>query len=242
MPGTIHALRSSDMPRLPRKWILEEGLSLHKVWRGHNREWNLKTPQEKLKYLDLLNEELAKHANPLHALTLMSNHSHEIYSLADLPSFSNFMRQHHGRYGQFFNRRHGRKGKVAQDRPFTSAIEDDAHDMETVFYIHANPLRAKMVKDAKNYLWSTHRLYAFGLRVPWMKHITFPQWYMNLGSTMKERQRRYRILFDAYLREKGLIRQTYSVYGIGTFLWVMNRRRQILDRLQAARQGIGPPG
>jgi len=227
------------MPRLPRKWILEEGLALHKVWRGHNREWNLKTDCEKLKYLSVLNEELAKQDNPLNGLSLMNNHSHEQYSLVELESFSNFMRRHHGRYGQYFNRIHGRKGKVAQDRPFTSPIEDDAHEMETLFYIHANPLRAKMVKDAKDYRWSTHRLYAFGLREGWMKQVRFPGWYMRLGPTMKMRQKKYRKLFDAFLRTYGLIRQDYTTYGIGCLAWVLARRESILERV---RQSHGPPG
>ena len=227
------------MPRLPRNLLLEPGLAFHKVWRSHNREWNLGSPDEKQAYLAILNEELIKQPNPIHAICLMSNHSHEIYSLEKLTDFSHFMRRHHGRYGQFFNKKHKRCGKVAQDRPQTIAIENDSHEMTVTFYIHANPLRARIVRDAKDYRWSTHRLYAFGKKTPWMGHIRFPQWYMDLAKTMEARQKKYRQLFDAYLRTFGLIKQTFSVYGIGDLRWARARRASILEILK--EKATSPP-
>ena len=229
------------MPRLPRSLVLDPGLAFHKTWRGHNREWNLDASDEKLAYLEMLNEELVKQNSPLHALCLMSSHSHEIYCLEDLLAFSGFMRRHHGRYGQFFNQKHHRCGKVAQDRPKTSAIGDETHEMTVTFYIHANPLRAKIVRNPKNYPWSTHKLYAFGTRASWMRNIRFPQWYLDLGKTWDERRRRYRQLFDAYLREFGLLRQTFSIYGIGDLRWRNARRELILARLRNARTATSPP-
>jgi putative transposase len=220
---------------------LEPGLAFHKIWRAHNREWNLGSPDEKATYLDMLNKEVVKQPSFLHALCLMSNHSHEIYTLEDLPTFSHFMRCHHGRYGLFFNRKHQRCGKVAQDRPRTSAIGDEAHEMIVTFYIHANPVRAKMVKDAKDYSWSTHQLYAFGKRSPWMRNVRFPSWYRNLGKTREDRQRKYRQLFDRYLREHGLIRQVFSVYGIGDPRWRLARRTFILEQTKKTRQTTSPP-
>ncbi len=236
------------MPRYPRSWILEPGLAFHKVWRGHNREWNLQTPSEKQKYLQLLRDEHQRLAaiNPLHALCLMSNHAHEVYSLADVERFSNFMRQHHSRYGAFFNRKHKRRGKVAQDRPHTSAIEDEHHEMIVTFYIHANPLRAGICKDAKDYAFSTHALYAFGKKAPWMKgmKITFPTWYMRLGATWKQRQAIYRKLFDAYLREYGLRKRDFPTWGIGSYHWCQARRETFRARWRAKQEAKSnaPPG
>jgi len=236
------------MPRYPRAWILEDERAFHKVWRGHNKEWNLSTPTDKLTYLRFLGEEHVKQGchNPLHALALMSNHAHEIYSLENLKVFSNFMRQHHGRYGAFFNRSRHRKGKVAQDRPFTCSMEDDHDEMIVTFYIHANPLRANIVKDAKDYLWSTHNLYAFGKKSSWMKgmKVTFPPWYMALGATPKLRQRRYRQLFDAYLKKYGLRKQDFSVYGVGSLPWCLARKIEIRAqwRESQAAKSLGPPG
>lgn len=235
------------MPRLPRSWTLHKGLAFHKTWRGHNKEWNLTSHDEKNTYLNYLYDEHRKSGslNPLHALCLMSNHSHEVYSLIDLTSFSHFMRQHHSRYGLFFNRKHHRSGKVAQDRPRTSSIENDYHEMIVTFYIHANPVRAGICKDAKDYVWSTHMFYAFGKKPKWMKHvkISLPEWYLSLGRTSKERQQKYRRYFDAYLREYGLIKRVFSIYGIGSYTWCAQNKAfvQQLKRLAANKNALGPP-
>ncbi len=198
--------------------------------------------EEKQTYLRMLNEEFVKQANHFHAVCVMSNHSHEIYSLEHIQSFSCFMRRHHGRYGQYFNKKHRRCGKVAQDRPKTIAIEDEFNEMTTTFYVHANPLRARIVCDAKDYPWSTHRLYAFGRRASWMTHVRLPKWYMDLGRTMEERQKKYRQFFDAYLREQGLIKQVFSIYGIGDPRWRSARRETILGVLrEKAKKAQSPP-
>lgn len=172
--------------------------------------------------------------NPLHALCLMSNHTHEIYTITDLNEFSGFMRRHHSRYGQYFNYKEKRKGKVAQDRPLTSQIENDEYHMMATFYIHANPVRANICRDAKDFIWSTHRLYAFGKKTKWMKtlNIVFPDWYLNLGETMEERQRVYRQLFEQYLIEYGLKKKPISVFGTGSLIWIDRRRKNILSQFK----------
>lgn len=193
------------MPRIPRSLSVVPKLSVHKVWRGHNKEWNLGTEAQKLKYLQYLNEDVEsekfKKASQLRALTVMSNHTHEINEVLNQVSYSNHMRRHHSRYGMYFNRLMNRCGKVAQDRPHTCLLESSYHEMIAIFYVHANPLRAGMVKDMRNYRWSTHNLYAFGKKQPWMKHVVFPKWYLALGKSMEQRQRKYRALFARYLKD-----------------------------------------
>ena len=93
--------------------------------------------------------------NVLYAVTLMSNHGHEVYGIGDRELFSRQMRRHHGRYGQDFNRVYGRSGKVAEDRPKTCLLENEHFEMRVTFYIHANPLRAGMVWCAIKFeFWS----------------------------------------------------------------------------------------
>jgi REP element-mobilizing transposase RayT len=225
------------MPRIPRRLIVFAGYPVHKIWRGHNKEWNLKTPKEKEKYLSLLNDGLGEN-NPLQASTLMSNHTHALYWTTDPSLFSNQMRSHHSKYGRYFNKKHQRCGKVAQDRPKTCLIEEDTHYMCAVFYIHANPIRAGIVKDAKDYVYSTHKLYAFGKKEVWMNKIEFPDWYLALGHNMRERQRNYRKLFDAYLREYGYRKQTFlNRCFFGSPIWQVNMN----DALRTWRRSHAPP-
>lgn len=230
------------MARVPRSLTVLPNFSVHKIWRGHNREWNLATDDEKLKYLEFLNEDIerenSKPGAHLQALTLMSNHEHEISRVTNPRYFSNHMRRHHSRYGAYFNRKYNRCGKVAQDRPKTCLIETDRHEMTAVFYIHANPIRAKIVRDAKNYRWSTHRLYAYGQKESWMRNIVFPSWYLALGKTMKLRQRKYRSLFDKYLRQSGRRRRTFlKRHFFGSYQWM----KRLDGKISAWRKARPPP-
>ena len=133
------------MPRIPRELIVYPDASVHKIWRGHNKEWNLNTRNEKLRYLKfMMDEHKENNPNPMQALCLMSNHTHEIVYIDDVKTFSNQMRRHHSRYGAYFNKLHTRRGKVAQDRPKTCLIGSHEDAMKVTFYVHANPLRARI--------------------------------------------------------------------------------------------------
>jgi putative transposase len=139
----------------------------------------------------------------------------------------------------YFNRLQRRSGKVAEDRPHTTLIKGEEQEIRAVLYIHANPVRAGIVKDARNYYWSTHRLYAFGKREPWMKNIKLPDWYMRLGRNFEQRQRRYRKLFARYVKEEGRSRQIFlrkRFYGPQT--WAEKR----IEKVKAwCREHRGPP-
>jgi len=220
------------MSRIPRYLTLEEGFQTHKMWRSHNKECNIVEFKDRLLYLESLNRELEKKGqqNELNALVLMPNHTHETFDIKDKYRFSEMMRNYHSRYGFIFNMRHERKGKVAYDRPKTCLIESERYSMIATFYIHANPVKAGIVKNAANYKWSTHKFYAYGKREAWMKNVVFPKWYMELGKTPLERQEKYRRLFDAYLRERGLINdRILDRYFYGNPMWMMEGNKRVRD-------------
>jgi putative transposase len=231
------------MPRIPRKYIVYPGFQVHKIWRGHNREWNLGRDEWKLAYLSFLEKELKKSNSSFHALTLMDNHAHEIVHVEKQSDFSELMRRHHGRYGQYFNKQNGRSGKVAEDRPKTCLLEDDQAAMMVTFYVHANPYRAKMTQSrAVNYRFSTHRLYAHGTKLPWMGIIKFPKWYLNLGRTQEKRQRAYRKLFALYLRQTGHEKcQKYSKCFYGSVQWLVEKQTELKAHLKLHHCGTSPP-
>lgn len=228
------------MARVPRSFSVLPNHRVHKVWRGHNKEWNLGTDEQKLKYLEFLNDDIESKrfdcGNVLQALTLLSNHTHEMAHVIEPTLYSNHMRRHHARYGAYFNRENDRSGKVAEDRPHTTLICGEQQEMETVFYIHANPVRAKIVKDARNYRWSTHRLYAFGKREPWMKNVRLPEWYMKLGRTAPLRQRAYRKLFARYLKRGGRSKQNFlNTRFFGPLHWILKNEKKVSAWLRKHR-------
>lgn len=189
------------MARKPRSRILFDGCTTHKVWRAHNKEWYLKDNDIKTLYLNCFPKGAKEESHKIQAICIMSNHVHEIYKIDKREDFSNFMRKHHSKFGMIYNKISKRSGKVAEDRPHTTCFETEAHSMEAVFYLHANPIKAGITKDERAYSWSTHMLYAFGKKPEILNNLTIslPSWYMNLGSNMQERQAKYRKLFHDYM-------------------------------------------
>lgn len=217
------------MARVPRSYTVKAGCSVHKVWRGHNREWTLETAEQKAQYLRFMNEDMEKYQAGcvVEALTLMSNHTHELPAITDPARYSSHMRRHHSRYGRYYNDEKKRCGKVAQDRAHTTLIGDEHHQMMATFYIHANPHRAN-IQDADRYEFSTHKLYAYGKRSPWMRNIKLPEWYKKLGRTAAERQKQYRKLFARYLDTYGRFKQKFlKSRFFGEILWVSENEKLV---------------
>jgi len=73
-------------------------------------------------------------------------------------------------YAGAFNRRHGRKGHLVQNRYKSVLVEEEPYLLELVRYIHLNPLRANVVSDLRaldRYPWSGHSALVGAVPRPW---------------------------------------------------------------------------
>jgi REP element-mobilizing transposase RayT len=69
---------------------------------------------------------------------------------------SEFMKTLKQRFTRWFNRHHGRKGTLWEER-FKSVLVEDGHAARTMAaYIDLNPVRAGMVEDPKDYRWCSY--------------------------------------------------------------------------------------
>jgi len=59
-------------------------------------------------------------------------------------------------YSKYFNKEYKRIGAVFQDQFKAVLIENNEQLLWTSFYIHKNPLEAKLVKFLENYKWSSY--------------------------------------------------------------------------------------
>ena len=66
------------------------------------------------------------------------------------------MRQLNGVYTQKLNRRHGRVGHVFQGRFKGILVERDSYLLELARYVVLNPVRAGMVKNVRQWKWSSY--------------------------------------------------------------------------------------
>ena len=192
--------------RLPRSTVLPPKVLFHSMWKALNSHFYLRFPWAKALYLTLLVTVLQKLKKVnLFAFCIMDNHAHKAAELlADHQQYSSWMRNAHSGFGQEFNRRNKRTGPVGNDRPKTVVIRDQEGLKRVMFYQDYNAVAAGIVKHPSEWKWSSYNFYAHGIVNRWTKHLTKPQWYLDLADTDEERQRLYREQAAEYWRKKML--------------------------------------
>jgi len=86
----------------------------------------------------------------------MTNHYHLLVETPEA-NLSRGMRHLNGVYTQAFNRRHMRVGHVLQGRFKSIVVEKESHLLELARYVVLNPVRAKIVRSAKDWPWLSYR-------------------------------------------------------------------------------------
>ena len=132
------------------------GALYHVTARGDRREAIYENDADREMFLAVLSEVCGAFNWVCHAYCLMDNHYHLLIETPDA-NLSKGMRQLNGVYTQKFNRSHHRVGHVFQGRYKAILIEKDSYLLELARYIVLNPVRAGMVRSAKDWPWSSYR-------------------------------------------------------------------------------------
>jgi len=173
----------------------------------------------------------------LQAYCVMSNHSHQILRYTDgMDVLSRFMRVAHGEFGRVFNKLFNRSGKVANERPKTVVVQEaERSQMRAHMYVEANPIRAGIRKfeNLKLYRFSSFHFYAHGIIDEFTQLLVPPDWYLQLGRTPEERQRKYRSLFQAYLKQDETKPEVYLKRFFGEALWCLEQWGKIRQSLRS---------
>ena len=140
------------MPRLARTVCAR--VPHHITQRGNRREKVFFTDDDRRAYLGWLKEYAEKYEVDILAYCLMTNHIHLVAVPGTEDSLQQALKPLHMRYAQRINRARGWKGHVWQGRFFSSAL-DEAYLWAAVRYVERNPVRARMVRKAENYRWSS---------------------------------------------------------------------------------------
>ncbi len=129
----------------------------HVIARGAGRRILFEDDIDRTFFLERLQNCREQHDATLFAWCLMDNHIHLLIK-AKLDVLARLMQSLCTSYARFFNGRHGHVGPVFQGRFKSIPVENDAQFMETVRYIHLNPLSAG-ISRVDDYEWSSFRSY-----------------------------------------------------------------------------------
>jgi putative transposase len=140
------------------------GALYHVTSRGNARQDIYLDDQDREVFLECFSRACLRHLWQCHAYCLMGNHYHLLIETGDA-TLSKGMKYLNGTYTQLFNRRYQRLGHVFQGRFKAILVEKDAYLQELARYIVLNPVRARMVRSAKDWAWSSYRATA-GMKTP----------------------------------------------------------------------------
>lgn len=127
----------------------------HVTSRGDRREDIYLEDDDREVWLEIFGEVCERFNWRCHAYCLMSNHYHIVIETAE-GNLSKGMRHLNGVYTQRFNRIHNRVGHVFQGRYKGILVDKDSYLLELSRYVVLNPLRAGMIKNIKQWPWSSY--------------------------------------------------------------------------------------
>ena len=142
------------MPRTSRAAV--GGLVYHVLNRGNGRLEIFRKPGDYLAFVDLMIDAKERADIEVFGFCLMSNHWHMVVRPRrdrDLAAYFSWLTNTHVKRYRAHYRRTG--GHLYQGRYKSFAVEDDAYFLNLLRYVEANPLRAKMVRRAQDWPWSS---------------------------------------------------------------------------------------
>ncbi|MBU3942743.1 transposase [Patescibacteria group bacterium] len=178
------------MPRLPR--LLLSQSYYHIMARGNNKNIIFKEKEDYVFYLHLISKYKKEHPFDLYHYCLMPNHIHLLIQTNKATDFSILMKKVNLSYYHYFKKKYGQTGHFWQNRFKSKPVGKDEYFIQCGKYIELNPTRANIVKDPKEYLYSSYNHYSQGKED---KLITNNFYYEGLGKDSKERQLNYQNLF-----------------------------------------------
>lgn len=137
------------------------GVPHHVTQRGNRRQQVFFSDSDYETYKALLAEGCRKAGVEVWAYCLMPNHVHLILKPRDADGLRAALGETHRRYTRHVNLRQDWRGYLWQGR-FSSFPMDEAWLIACARYIETNPVRAKMVRRARDWRWSSARAHLAG--------------------------------------------------------------------------------
>lgn len=213
------------MARQPR--VEFEGAFHHVMSRGNDGIDIFRDDQDREKFMVLLVEEIERSRWQLHDYSLLSNHYHLAIGTPEC-TLSTGMHRFLGRYVQYFNRRHRRRGHLFQERFKNVLVHEDTYGIVLSRYIALNAVKAGICARPEEWKWSSYAARAGFADAPgWL---TTAPLASQFSGDRASQQRAYRefVLAEASLADDPIESPIAGLF-VGTSEWI-DRIQKIIDR------------
>lgn len=226
------------MPRPLR--ITVPNLSFHVLDRGNNRQIVFREEEDFIYFLQLMKRYKKELKFKLYHFCLMPNHIHFVIEPTIAGSLSKIMMRLTLAYASYFNKKYTAVGHVWQGRYKSSLIDKDNYFIWCSLYVELNPVRAGLVAQPQDWRWLSYNFYAFGKADLLIEGIIdIDPYYLKLGNSSEERQKRYSQNVAETMRERFLkdVREKLNegVFGSAGFIKEMREKFKIRSSRKRGR-------
>ena len=213
------------MPRTAR--IAPKEYVYHVLTRGNNQQVIFQDEEDFRKYIDILNKYKEKYQFKLYHYVLMTNHVHLVLEPTDAGGeLSQIMKGINLSYVQHFKNKYKYAGHFWQDRFKSIIISKDEYLLACGSYVELNPVRAGMVKEAREYQWSSYGANAYGKKDDLVdEHVIFES-----ISSEENVRKEYRKFVQQMLQKNKALRgemERRTIYGGGDFVQQVHKKFKI---------------
>ncbi len=129
----------------------------HIMLRGIDKRDLFLDDEDRKKFKDILVKALSEDRFDLYGYCLMGNHVHLL--LKAIEDLGTTMKRITVSYVWWHNDKHERTGHLFQNRYLSEPVEEETYLLTVLRYIHQNPLKAGIVRNVKDYHWSSYDQY-----------------------------------------------------------------------------------
>ena len=224
LAGSESCLHIPRMPRIPRS---RQGRGVyHVINRALNRQFIFERDGDKQAFLELLASGLRNHEVTVYHWVIMSNHFHLAVEVRKTEELSAWLANATRRYSRLHHKRSGGCGPLWQGRFRSILVEKEGYLGKLGRYVERNPVRAGMVEEAGDYLYSSAGAYLEN-RTDALVRPKDSAFYASMGETPEDRIETYRRYLQSNREREedaALFRSRVAVIGGEDF--VANVRRQ----------------
>lgn len=141
------------MARIPRNCM--DTSFFHIMVQGNNKEYIFNSSKDIEEYLKILQEVKEEIPISIIAYCIMNNHAHFLFYVDEINQMIKFMHKTGLKYAKYYNKKYNRVGYVFRGRYKSQEIYTLRHFYNCIYYIHQNPVKARICEKAEEYLYSS---------------------------------------------------------------------------------------
>jgi putative transposase len=213
------------------------GLPHHVIQRGHNGQPVFLRSADYQSMLDLLQEYASKYEVAVHAYVLMPDHFHLLLTPQTETGLPQMLQSVGRRYVRYFNDQQTRTGTLWDGRYRSTMLQPELYLLPCMVAMDLNPVRAGLVANAADYVWSSHGHY-IGRQVD--RLLTPHAQFWGLGNTPFAREASYAELVQVGVsasQHSAMMDATLKGWALGSPEFLQVLQKQTLRRLTKGQAG-----